>query len=229
MGRDPHGIQLSQDGTKLYVTAEAEEAVLEVDVATEQVVRRFETGQEVSHMLALAPDGRRLYTANIRSGTATVIDLDQGKVVAQIATGPGCEGIDITPDGRTVWTANKYANTVSVIDTKTLKVVERLTRRGRPIRVKFTPDGRTALVACAQPDSLTGHVIVFDVATRREVGWLSSGPVIGITIDPAGHTAYAARPDSFSVLVIDLDNRAVVDTAITAGFNPDGLAIAVPR
>jgi YVTN family beta-propeller protein len=226
-GRDPHGLRVSRDGTRLYVTAEGERAVLEIDVATEKVLRTFKTGQEVSHMVALAPDGGRLYTANIRNGTVTVLDLDRGVVVAQIAAGPGCEGIDVTPDGGTIWTANKYADTVSVIDAKTLTVAARLPRPGRPIRVKITPDGRTVLVSCAA-DADSGGIIFFDVATRREVGGVNAGPVIGLVIDPAGRTAYAARADSDSVLVIDLRRRALVGT-IAAGHGPDGLAIAVPR
>ena len=107
------------------------------------------------------------------------------------------------------------------IDTETLKVVARLPRPGRPIRVKFTPDGRTALVACAQIQSHDGAVIVFDVATRREVGGINTGPVIGLAIDPAGRTAYAARTDSQQVLVIDLPNRSLVG-AISAGAIPTG-------
>jgi YVTN family beta-propeller protein len=229
LGRDPHGLQVSRDGTKVYVTAEAERAVLEVDLATEKVLRTLKTGQEAPHMLVLAPDGRRLYTADMRSGIVSVLDLGQGEPVAQIVTGRGCEGIDVTRDGRTVWTANKYADSVSVIDTNTLTVVAKIRRPGGPNRVKFTPDGRTALVSYAHAQSHSGAVIFFDVATRREIGGTNMGPVIGLAIESTGHTAYAVRADSNDVLVIDLRMRAFVGTIAAAGRSPCGLAIAVPR
>jgi DNA-binding beta-propeller fold protein YncE len=76
LGRGPLGLQVRRDGTKLYVTPEATQAVLEIDLATEKVVRILETGQEVSRLFVVAPDGRRLYTANFRNGTVTVLDLN---------------------------------------------------------------------------------------------------------------------------------------------------------
>jgi YVTN family beta-propeller protein len=134
--RAPHGLQLNRDGTKLYVTCERSRAVVELDVATEQITRAFETGQEVTHMLVLTPDGKKLYTANIGSGSATAIDLGRGEVVARIPTGAGCEGIDVTPDGKQVWVTNREAGTVSVIDTATDRVVATMPCAGTPIRVK---------------------------------------------------------------------------------------------
>ncbi len=131
LGRDPLGIQVGRDGTKLYVTPEDAQEVLEVDLATEKVVRTLQAGQVVSRMFVLAPDGRRLYATNARNGMVSVVDLGQGAAVAQIAARPGCEGIDITPDGRTVWTANTYSNTITVIDTNTLTVVANLPCQGR--------------------------------------------------------------------------------------------------
>jgi YVTN family beta-propeller protein len=226
--RDPQGIQVSGDGTRLYVTAQAEQAVLEIDVATGKVLRTLATGQE-SRRLVLAPDGRTLYTANGRDGTVTVLDLDQGTPVAQIATGRGCASIDITPDGRTVWAVNWSFDTVSVVDTKSFTVVAKLPRPVRPSLVKITPDGRTALVACGYADRHLGAVIFYDVATRRELGSVNAGPIIAMAIDPAGQTAYAVRTDSDDILVIDLRERAVVRTIAGAGHGPCGLGIAVPR
>jgi len=228
LGRDPLGIHVSRDGTKLYVTPEAEQAVLEIDLATEKVVRTLKTGQEVSRMFVLAPDGQRLYTVNTRNGIVTVLDLDQGAAVAQIATRSGCEGIDVTPDGRAIWTANTYADTVTVIDTNTLTVVANLPCPGRPSRLKIMPDGKTAVVLC--PRSGFGALVFFDVDTRRVTRNANAGPTINLAIDPAGHRVYLARIDILDrVAILDLDRWDYVGPMIMTGRGPDGLAIAVPR
>jgi YVTN family beta-propeller protein len=154
--RGPHGIQASRDGKLVYATCERTQSVIELEMATEKIRRAFTTDQNGTHMLVLTPDGKKLYTANIGSGSSTAIDLATGKVVAQIPTGAGCEGIDVTPDGRQVWTANREADTVSVIDTATDKVVATLPARG------FPSASRSRRMASA-PSS----------PARRRTSWLS--------------------------------------------------------
>lgn len=218
--RDPHGIQVGPDG-RLYVTCEESRAVVVLDPSTGKVLQAVTTGQDTTHMLALVPGGKKLYTANLGSASATAIDLKAGKAVAQIPTGDGCEGVDVTPDGREVWTTNKAADTITVIDTAADKVLATLPCGRRPIRVKFTPDGRRALVACARSDA----VAVFDVSRRVETHRIPTGAApIGIVIDPSGSRAYVANTDANAISVIDLDSLKVVGT-IPTGREPDGMAL----
>jgi YVTN family beta-propeller protein len=218
--RDPHGIAVGDDG-RLYVTCEESRAVVVIDPDAGRVLRAVTTDQDTTHMLALAPRAPKLFTANLGGATATAIDLRAGKVLAQVPTGAGCEGIDVTPDGREVWTTNKAADTVTVIDAATDRVVATLPCGRRPIRVKFTPDGRRALVACARSDA----VAVFDVARRAETHRIATGAApIGMVIDPGGARAYAANSDADAISVLDL--TALKEVArIPTGRDPDGLAL----
>jgi YVTN family beta-propeller protein len=221
----PHGIALTRDGAKLYATCENTRTVIEIDVATEQIARSFKTDQNGTHMLALAPDDRTLYTTNIGSGTATVINLENGEVVTHIKTGAQCEGVDVTPDGRQVWTTNRAADNLSVIDTATNEVVATIECPGFPIRLKFTPDGKRALVPCAKSNELA----VFDVETRKEIARVKtgSGPV-GLLIAADGSRAYVAYTGDSTVAVFDLAKMEVIGT-IPSGQGSDGLALAVFR
>ncbi len=218
--RDPHGIQVGHDG-KLFVTCEASQAVVVLEPENGTVLKSIATGQDTTHMLSLLPGGERLYTANLGSATASAIDVKAGKVVAQVPTGAGCEGIDVSPDGTQVWTTNKEAGTVTIIDTTSNRVAATLTCGVRPIRVKFTPDGRRALVSCVRSDA----VAIFDVASRRETHRIrtAAGP-IGLVIDPSGHRAYVANTDANQVSVLDLDTLTITAT-IPTGREPDGLAL----
>lgn len=74
--RRPHGIVFLPDNRRVAVTSETSGMVLVVDVTTGRVVSARPTAQEGSHMVVAARDGRRAFTANIRSGSMTALDLD---------------------------------------------------------------------------------------------------------------------------------------------------------
>ncbi len=162
--RRPHGIAWLR-GNEVAVTTEGTKNLLIVDVAAGNVTAAIDTDQNGSHMVALAPAHDRAFVANIGSGTVTVIDLKEKRRIANIASGQGTEGIDISPDQREVWATNRDGNTVSVIDVASLKIVATLESKSVPIRAKFTPDGKYVLVSNAR----SGDVAVFDAATRREL------------------------------------------------------------
>jgi YVTN family beta-propeller protein len=236
-GARPHGLAALADG-RLLVTAEGLRELLVIDPAARRVEQRIPTLQEVSHMVVATPDGRRAFVANIGSGSVTVIE--GRKVIRQIVTGKGAEGIAITPDGKQVWVTNKEADTLSIIDVNDLEVVATIAVAATPIRVKITPDGKRALVSCAK----SGDVAVFDVGTRREVRRISidqetvpggerrrlfstrygKSPVpVGLLIAPDGSRAWVACTNADVVSVLDLGTLAVVGR-LTAGREPDGLA-----
>lgn len=237
-GSRPHGLFALADGS-LLVTAEGLKELFVVDPKGGRVAARIPTGQEVSHMVVATPDAARAFVANIGSGSVTAIDLAAGKILRNIATGQGAEGIAITPDGREVWVTNRGADTVCVLDTKTLAVVATVKAPAFPIRIKITPDGKRALVSCAQ----SGDVAVFDTATRAPIKRIpidreavpgssdrlfstqsSKSPVpVGLLIAPDGRRAWVASTNADVVSVIDLATLAVVGR-LTAGKEPDGLA-----
>ena len=92
----PHGLVWLADGRRALVTAETDRALLVVDVEKGLVEKALVTGAEISHMVAVPPDGRRAWVANIGSGSVTAFDLARGKRVTEIKTGAGAEGIAVT-------------------------------------------------------------------------------------------------------------------------------------
>jgi len=234
----PHGLDALKDG-RLLVTTEGTRELAVVDPKTAKVVKRISTNRDVSHMVASSPDGKRAWVSSIAGGSVTVIDLAEGKIVTDIPTGKGAEGVAVTPDGREVWVANRSANTLSVIDSASLKVVATIEAGEFPIRVKFTPDGQRAIVAFTG----SGDVGVFDRGKRTLVKRIplgrnavagmesrvfqktfgSSPAPVGILISPDGRHAWVAASHADVVSVINLDELKV-DDAWPAGKEPDGLA-----
>jgi YVTN family beta-propeller protein len=218
----PHGIVVSRDGRRLWVTCEGARSVLELEVPSGKIVHAWSTDQEISHMVVATPDERKLFVANIRSGSVTVIERASGQV-RSIPTGEGAEGIEIAPDGREVWVANRGANTISVLDAASDSIVATLDSGGEfPIRARFTPDGREVWVSTAK----SNRVSVFDAARRERVGAVDVGAMpVGIQMSPDGARAFVANTNDDQVTVIDVARREVV-TTFSTGKEPDGMAWA---
>lgn len=233
----PHGVQWL-DAQHVAVTVEGSRALVVVHVERGEVTSAVETEQETSHMVALTPDGKRAFVANIRSDSVTAIDLAAAKKLRDIPTGDGAEGIDISPDGRWVWVTNRGSDTVVIIDAARLEIVDTIAIAAFPIRAHFTPNGRWVLVSNAR----SGDLAVIDAVTRKEARRISfaakaadtggrlfgdtfgDSPVpIGIEIRPDGKRAWVAHTNADAVAVLDLESWSV-SSVLTAGKEPDGLA-----
>jgi len=234
----PHGVAWFAPD-RVAVTAEGTQHVLIVDPDAGRVVGAIETGQEVSHMVAVSGDGKRAYVTNIGSGTTTALDLDAGGKLGDIATGAGSEALALTPDGRDLWVAARAAGEIAVVDTATLAVMARLPLPGIPIRIAITPDGATALVSCAG----SGELVAYDVAARslrgrvkvdvplapgadqRPFARLAPGSAlpVGLLVSRDGRSAYVAATMADRVVQYDLAALAQV-RSIAVGGEPDGLA-----
>ncbi len=218
----PHGIWVSKDGKLVWVTTEGAQSVLELEAATGKILHTWQTGQQTSHMVVPTPDEKKLFVANIGSGSVTVIERATDKVTS-IPTAAGAEGIDVSPDGREVWVSSRIANSISILDVATHRILATITSGGQfPIRLKFTPDGKQVLVSNAQ----SNKVAIFDAKARQLVGEVEVGSVpVGILITPDGRRAFVANTNSHHVTVIDLGSRKVV-TKFATGQEPDGMAWA---
>jgi YVTN family beta-propeller protein len=224
--RGPHGIAF-YDG-KFWFTAEGSKEIARYDPATNKVDWVVEIGQERTHMVAIARDGRTIYTTNVSSDSVTVVDLKKGppgadvsKTVIAVRKGP--EGMDLSPDGKELWVANSHDGSVSIIDTATKKVTQTLDVKTRfSNRLKFTLDGKLALIT----DMGSGDLLVIDAATRKEVKRMHLGKSVeGVFIAPDGGRAFVAETGENQVAVLDLKTLEVVKT-FTTGNQPDGMAWA---
>jgi YVTN family beta-propeller protein len=220
--RQPHGIIVSKNKKLVWVTVEGSRAVLELDAASGNILRAWKTDQNVSHMVVASRDEKKLFVANIGSGSVTVIDRATN-AVKSIPTGQGAEGIDLAPNGREVWVTNRGANTISVLDARTDAVLASFPSGGiMPIRVKFTPNGSEAFISNARSNNVT----VFDARTRKLLATIGVGMVpVGIQMTPDGKRAFVANTNANKVSVLDVAARKVL-SSFTTGIEPDGMAWA---
>jgi YVTN family beta-propeller protein len=216
----PHDVVfLPGSSTRVAATSEASQRVIVVDLTSGSIESAIETRANGSHMLALAADGRTLFTANVPAGNVSQLDLASRAFVRHIPVAPRVEGIAITPDGREVWVGSNDAGTVSIIETATGAIADTIGGLGMPYRITISPSGTVAAI----PDPPGNRVIVANVRSRSVTGEISGiGSPRGVDIAPDERTAFVTLGPENEVVVVDLVDRTVL-ARYTVGTAPDGV------
>jgi YVTN family beta-propeller protein len=119
----PHGIVWLADG-RILTTTERSQSLVLIDPARDWAVSAIATGRQGTHMVAVSPDRRRAYTADIASGTVTIVDLAAGRRLRSFRLGGAPEGIVLSPDGATLWVADNEAARVQAFDAAAMEAEE---------------------------------------------------------------------------------------------------------
>ncbi len=233
----PHGLDWLHGTSRLAVTTEGTQSLLIVDVKKSEVTQTLNTNQEISHMVAVAPDNKRAFVSSIRTGNVTVFDLTSGEKLGQLYSGKGAEGIAVSPDGREVWVTNRSDNNLTVFDTQSLEKIKSLPCGDFPIRSKFSPNGKYFVVSNAR----SGEVAVYDAPNKKLVKKIKLRPPvpedrdaeryfsefegtsvpIGVVV-PDNKYAYVSNTRSDVVTEIDLE-KMEIKRHLKAGKEPDGI------
>jgi YVTN family beta-propeller protein len=218
----PHGTYAV--GSHIYFTAEGSRVMARYDVPSGTIDWISGSGANVTHMVVVTADEKKIYTANIGSDSVSVFDLTTAPRaigLKQIAVGKGPEGIDLSPDGRELWVSHRGDGALSIIDPATDKVIQTVTTGTKMAnRVKFTRDGKRVLLS----DPAANQVLVFDAPSRALVKKIDTeaGPS-GILIAPDGKRAFIACANAGKVQVLDLETLSITG-AVATGNQPDGMA-----
>jgi YVTN family beta-propeller protein len=233
----PHGITFV-DG-KVWFTTEGSKTVGRYDPATGKFDWIMGTGQDRTHMIYVTPDGKKVYTTNVSSGTVSIlvdslIKPNPGPngfappahwdwVQTVIPVSKGSEGFDVSPDGKELWTAASDDGTIAIIDLAGKKLSTTIDAKALGAnRLKFTPDGKRVLVTSLR----TGDLFIYDAATHQEIKRLSTGHgAAGILVDDDGSRAFIGCTGDNYVAVVDLKTLEVTGHIAVGGA--DGLAWAV--
>jgi YVTN family beta-propeller protein len=104
------------DEKQLAPAGKAADGIGQFDIATRKLTRIIR-GVSDPEKLSVTADGRRLYVASEDTGTAVVMDVAAGKVIASADVGAEPEGVPLAPDGRFAYMTSESAQQVSIIDT----------------------------------------------------------------------------------------------------------------
>ena len=164
-----HGAAAAPDGSRLYVSNEADSTLDVVDAHTLRVMSKVKlTGHP--NNISISGDGRRVYVA-IREGTGVVDVVDtQALVLAKsIPIRGAVHNTYVTPDGRHVIAGSIAGKTLTVIDQPTEEVawVMEFELGVRPMAFEANRDGSTKRMF-VQLTEFNGFAVI-DFATHKEL------------------------------------------------------------
>jgi YVTN family beta-propeller protein len=180
-GAFPSGITLNGDDSRLFISANLADSVLAVDTASRKVVFRGATGHK-PYACAFVQKRHAVYVSNLGEDNLTILDADDGHLIARVVVHEKPSAILASSDGERVFVTNGDRNIVSIIDTATQRVAEEIDisldrtplAGSMPDGLALSPDGHTLFVANADNNS----VAVVDVTARLHsvvLGFLPSG------------------------------------------------------
>ncbi|HZP17759.1 MAG TPA: hypothetical protein VFB00_07335 [Terriglobales bacterium] len=224
-GVRPHSAVFGPRDGLLYVTTELDRTVTVIDPRSWKIAGTIPTGQNESHMLAITPDGKRGYTANVGPGTVSVLDMEERKTIAVIPVAGQVQRISVSVDGRMAFTSDQTKPRLAVIDTGTNKVKTWVSLPAVGYGTAPTGDGHWLLVAMPGAN----QVAVVDLASMK-VAQTVDVPAAPqeIVLRPDGQVAYVSCDASHKVAAIRTGDWKV-EKLIEAGAGADGLAWANPR
>jgi YVTN family beta-propeller protein len=184
----PHGVVVAPNGSRIYISEQADKTLTVVDGKTLEVTKRIPLSGN-PNLVDITPDGRWIYVAialtwddysefpQIKagpSGGVDVIDALSLQNVKTIALKGGIHDLNVTPDGKYVIAgssrgAKPPANLMNVIDVRTNEVAWSLliNPAPSPMAISSNPDGSTKWIF-AQNGSANGFAVL-DFATQAKI------------------------------------------------------------
>lgn len=164
-----HGAAVAPDGSRIYISNEANSTLDVVDARTFYLITKIRTSGHPNN-IGISHDGRFVYVSiHTEHGAVDVVDTQSLSVVKSIPIKGAVHNTYVTPDGRYVVAATVAGKAFTVIDQKTNEPLwtADFDDGVRPMAFETNPDGSTKR-AFFQLTKFHGFVAV-DFATHKEV------------------------------------------------------------
>ena len=238
-----HGVVVSPDASRLYISNEAEATLDVIDTKTLGLLKKIPLTAHPNN-IAINKDGRRVYAAIVgEHGGVDVVDVVAEKQIKFIPTIGGEHNTFISPDSKYVVASSTRGKNITVIDTATDEPVWTLyfDNASRPLTFDTNPDGSTKRLF-VQLSGLHGFAIV-DFEKRREVGRVElpdkpiianyGSPTHGIVVSPDRKTLWVLSDVNSHLYAYSLPELKLMGGVPTdrhphrLTFTPDGKRIYV--
>ncbi|HLH37915.1 MAG TPA: hypothetical protein VKX39_02105 [Bryobacteraceae bacterium] len=241
----PHGVAFSPDGTRAYISCEAEKTLWATDARTGKLLGKAPLSGHPNN-ISISKDGKHVFVAIVtQPGAVDVIDAANMTLVKTIRTKGGVHNTYVTPDGKWVIAGSIVGKMLTVIDPNTLEIAwEKPFDLGvRPIAFEQNPDGSTRRLF-VQLSGFDGFAVL-NFATHEEErrvrnpsepggGHAEGGaPSHGIGVMPGGKELWVNSSPNNGIFVYSLPDLKVLGYVKTGEvpdwvtFTPDGKRIYV--
>jgi DNA-binding beta-propeller fold protein YncE len=228
-------VNVSPDGTRLYVTSYDENTITVLDAQTlapDGAPITISLGSNGGFLFsaAISPDGSRLFVpAGLGVPVVAVVDLVARTLTGTIAVGAFPVSAAVSPDGSLLLVCNTFDG-VAVIDTATMQPKQApIPIRGDAKNVVFSPDGATAYVTYFLPDGPSAGLAAIDAKTLS----LTGTPVtigdqnqftFGLTVSPDG--AWLLCGAQGKLYVVGTNPLQLLTTVETDGLVPRDVQVS---
>ena len=214
-----HGIAFMPGDEVVAVTSERDSAVVLVKLADGKVEKAIPTLSAGSHMLAIPGDGAAIFTGDMGSGTASLLDVASGKRTRAFSVPSVPEAVSVSRDGKRVWVGSNREGSVSVVDVASGKVEKAFEGFGWPYRILLVPARDLVVIPDLRKNQVRfGRISNFEERKTLEV---PGGPQ-GVAVTPDKGTLFLSVNGRDEIAVIDLASFEIV-RRIAAGDGPDGI------
>ena len=189
----PKELVLSSDEQTLYVTLILGKRAVAIDIASGTEIGAMNTGY-YPHSIGVSESLGRAIISNWGTSTASVFDLSDYALLADVSIGKNPEGLVLSADGRTAYIACADADEVHVVDLETLTAgdpipmyedAETMGFGAMPTHLSWSADGRYLYASATGLNSID----VIDPEAGEVVGRIPTGWYPTETL-PAGDSIY---------------------------------------
>ena len=199
-----HGAAVAPDGSRIYVSDEAESTLDVVDGKSLKVIKKIPLSGHPNN-IAVGRDGRRVYVGIIQApGGVDVIDTASMTNVKTMPTKGTIHNAYVTPDGKYVVAGSIVGKTINVFDAQTEQHAWTLDMDLgiRPMAFAANPDGSTKWIF-VQLTGFNGFAVV-DFATRKEVKRIQNPDL------PPGKATVPEGSDPSHGMAVTADGKTLV-------------------
>lgn len=216
----PHGSAWDDVGSRVWITCEDRQGVVEVTLgSTSQKQRLLTTGYEGAHVLAWDRPRNQLLVAHTEAGGVSFLRLDSGEA-AFLGLAPGAEALWIDESRRQAWVTLGASGELAVVDLAERIEIARV-EPGCVFPIDFAAAGDALWVACFGSGELVAiDLITHEVSDRIK---LPAGP-LNVEAHPSLPVLYASLPRQNRVVEVSVIGGGVTRSFET-GIEPDGLVL----
>ena len=207
--KGPHGLVVTPDGRKVYVSSDGASTVSVIDTATDRVVASIDVGAN-PHGLAISGAGSRVLVSGWGSNRALVIDTATDRVIGEVPIAQPHNGT-LSQDGRTAWVASQQQGATALVrlNLATWKEVARVPLDKTPRGLELSPDGRRVFFTLAGVNAIQ----VLDTATNEIVTQIPVGTSPHYTpFTPGGRWALAVIQGPGELGILDTTSNTLAGT-----------------
>jgi YVTN family beta-propeller protein len=164
-----HGAAAAPDGSRYYISNEAESSLDVVDQKTLKVIKSIPLSGHPNN-IGIGKDGKHVYVSiAVAPGAVDVVDTTSMEKIKSIPVKGAVHNTYVTPDGKYVVAGSIQSKTITVIDPQTETPAWSLTMDLgiRPMTFNTNPDGSTKWIF-VQLSGFNGFAVV-DFETRKEI------------------------------------------------------------